>query len=39
MLPGLGALSEMVKTSGSGVGGLPGVGFKGVMMEDLGKRM
>jgi hypothetical protein len=39
MVPGLGALSEIVKTSGSGTGGLPGLGFAGVIIEDLGKRM
>ncbi len=38
MVPGLGALSGMVKTRGSGVGGEPGAGFEGVYIEFLGKR-
>lgn len=39
MVPAFGALSGMVKTIGSGIGGLPGLGFAGVMIEEVGKRM
>ena len=37
-MPGLGALSGIVKTMGSGIGELPDVGLDGVMMEPRGKR-
>jgi hypothetical protein len=39
MVPSLGAVSGMVKTMGSGMGGAPGVGREGVMLEVRGKRM
>jgi len=39
MVPGLGAMSGMVKTMGSGMGVAPGAGREGVMLEVRGKRM
>jgi hypothetical protein len=39
MVPGLGAVSGMVKTMGSGIGGAPGAGREGVMLDVRGKRM
>lgn len=39
IVPGFGALSGMVKTMGSGVGGAPVAGRVGVIMEFLGKRI
>lgn len=38
-MPGLGALSAIVNTMGSGMGGLPGAGLEGVIMEPCGKSM
>lgn len=38
-MPGLGALSGMVKTMGSGMGGAPAWGLEGDIMESRGKRM
>lgn len=38
-VPGLGALSGMVKTMGSGVGRVFTAGLEGDMVESLGKRM
>ncbi len=39
MAPALGAESGIVKTSGSGTDGAPGVGLFGVMIEEEGKSM
>jgi len=38
-VPGLGAVSGIVKTMGSGIGGEPGLGREGVILEFLGKRI
>jgi hypothetical protein len=38
-VPGFGALSGMVKTMGSGVGGAPAAARLGVIIEFLGKRI
>lgn len=39
IVPGLGALSGIVKTMGSGVGGAPATGFEGGIIEFRGKRI
>ena len=39
IVPGFGALSGIVKTSGSKIGGLPGMGLDGVMVEEVGNSM
>jgi hypothetical protein len=38
-VPGLGALTGMVNTIGSGVGGAPAIGFEGGIIEFRGKRI
>jgi hypothetical protein len=39
IVPAFGATSAIVNTRGSGVGGAPGIGFVGEMVELEGKRM